>query len=337
MSDLILVLDHAGTSLELDGKSLCIKQQGHLRRRVPMALLKQVIVHGNVMASTAVWRMLCFYQIAVVWLPRRGKGEVVYLSHTLSNSYPTRASQHTLPKDKRVEIARQIISGKLESTLSFWQCVSQRVPLKPSSKMSTDKEITQCLKAVASKRALDQLMGLEGTAARSHFQGIAQLLNQEWDFNGRNRRPPKDPLNVLLSLGYSLLLSQAQQMVGAFGFDPAVGFVHQPYPGRPSLALDVIEPFRAGVDYFALSLVFDETLNPGHFTKNRGHCLMKKQGRSIFYRYWYDFRKAWPFYGGQIFDNEKQLGMLMQAHCLQMQQRLLQFAQSGKKDEHNIV
>ena len=132
---------------------------------------------------------------------------------------------------------------------------------------------------------LATLRGLEGTAARAHFAGLAAVLPPALGFTGRNRRPPRDPANACLSLGYTLLHAEAVTAAQAAGLDPLLGFYHRPAFGCESLASDLIEPLRAEVDAWVAALFRDRTLREDHFTRPEspgGACLLGKAGRQTF-------------------------------------------------------
>lgn len=121
------------------------------------------------------------------------------------------------------------------------------------------------------EQAADQatLLGVEGAAARSYWTAFAALNRSDLAFDGRNRRPPRDPLNILLSLGYSLLLGEIRSLAEAAGLEPHLGFLHQPDHGRPSLALDLLEPFRPAVaDRLALTLVNRRQIDAADFAQD---------------------------------------------------------------------
>jgi CRISPR-associated protein Cas1 len=148
--------------------------------------------------------------------------------------------------------------------------------------------------ALAEAPNLPALMGLEGAAAAAWFGWLADHLPAHWKFAGRNRRPPRDPVNALLSLGYTLLGAEMLSVVQEAGLDPALGFLHGVAPGRESLMLDLIEALRPGVDMFVLGLL-DTTLTPDLFTRQPVQgCRMNKEGRALFYPAWANARRAWP-------------------------------------------
>jgi CRISPR-associated protein Cas1 len=132
---------------------------------------------------------------------------------------------------------------------------------------------------------LGALMGLEGAAAAAYFAGYGELFSGEWagQFQGRHKRPPTDPINALLSYGYTLLTTQATAAAHIVGFDPYIGFLHSAEYGKPSLALDIIEMFRAPVvDSVVLTLLNNRMLAPSDFEETLGAWRLSDGGRRIF-------------------------------------------------------
>ncbi|MCM8624108.1 MAG: CRISPR-associated endonuclease Cas1 [Candidatus Accumulibacter sp.] len=134
--------------------------------------------------------------------------------------------------------------------------------------------------------AVEALRGLEGAGAAAYFEGFAELLPARLHFNGRNRRPPRDPANALLSLGYTLLHAEAVLALYGAGLDPFIGFYHALDFGRESLACDLVEPLRVEVDQHALMLFRSEKLRPEDFSSTQSGCLLGKAGRARFYAEW---------------------------------------------------
>jgi CRISPR-associated protein Cas1 len=142
-------------------------------------------------------------------------------------------------------------------------------------------------------RNLQQLLGYEGQIAHIYYQKISQNIDPQWNFTGRNRRPPKDPYNSLLSLGYTLLVSEMNNAVNAAALDPWLGFYHETYPARPALALDFIEPLRPQIDLWSLMLL-DQFYNPEDFTySEQDGCRLNKEARKIYYQQWAEIRQQW--------------------------------------------
>ncbi|HMZ30734.1 MAG TPA: CRISPR-associated endonuclease Cas1, partial [Thauera aminoaromatica] len=121
------------------------------------------------------------------------------------------------------------------------------------------------------------------------FHGYTALFAPELDFTGRNRRPPRDPVNACLSLAYTLLHFEAVRTAHAAGLDPLLGFYHRPAFGRESLACDLIEPLRPAVDDWIWRQFNTAQLRPEHFGTDKGACLIGKAGRGHFYAGWEQF------------------------------------------------
>ena len=142
--------------------------------------------------------------------------------------------------------------------------------------------------ATANAADLTALLGVEGTAAGIYFNQFASMLKGtdvwKFDFQGRNRRPPRDPVNSLLSLGYSMLAKELAGVCHAVGLDPFLGFMHQPRYGRPALALDLMEEFRPLIaDSVAISLINRGELGPEDFIRSANGTFLNEQGRRAFW------------------------------------------------------
>jgi len=128
-------------------------------------------------------------------------------------------------------------------------------------------------------------MGLEGAAAKAYFRGFGMLVKKEFTFERRTRRPPKDPVNALLSLGYTLLFNEMLSAVESLGFDPYLGFLHEVEYGRPSLAVDMVEEFRFLIEGLTLTLINKEILSRDDFIEqDNGGFYLHEKGREEFYR-----------------------------------------------------
>jgi CRISP-associated protein Cas1 len=131
---------------------------------------------------------------------------------------------------------------------------------------------------------VERLRGIEGAGASAYFGGFTQLFAPALEFTARNRRPPRDPVNACLSLGYTLLHFEAVTACHGAGLAPFIGFYHEPAYGRESLACDLVEPLRPRVDEWAWELFSSKTLRSDHFTSEQQNgCLLDKTGRKLFY------------------------------------------------------
>ncbi|MDG4594578.1 MAG: CRISPR-associated endonuclease Cas1 [Candidatus Contendobacter sp.] len=296
-SDLLLILDRRDTLVRLEGHALRVEQPDGVLQRVPLGMLGMVVVHGAPAVTCDVWRELSERGIPAVLVPTRGRGDVAWLGSGLSNTIQLRRQQHQRAGDPVavLAIARQLVGLKLRYQrrlavgAATWCAMPPTTPIQALLDTFDGK-----LANLAGALDIPAVMGFEGSAAAAWYDWLATSLPPAWGFAGRNRRPPRDPVNALLSLGYTLLGGEMLGAVQAAGLDPALGFLHGVVPGRESLVLDLIEPLRPGVDAFVLSLL-DRTLTPRHFTAQAEQgCRLNKDGRGLFYRAWAEARWRWP-------------------------------------------
>jgi len=279
-----VILDKKNISMSLDGKSLRIDCPGSPLQRVPLGMVRQVIVYGNPLVACNVWRKLSELGIATILLPARGQGSPCWISPGISTSINVRIIQYKAWMDNKIKTKAVVwlLKGKIQGLINLAGILD----------ISSDF-LRNCYSNLKEEKTIDSIRGIEGIAAKEWFTQLAGFLPDEWNFSGRNRRPPRDPVNSLLSLGYTLLISEIQQQVHQRGLDPCLGFLHTPYSGRESLVLDIAEPFRPGIDAFVLSMV-EDIMTPEDFTigKKEG-CRMSKQGRSRFYSAWEEYKNNW--------------------------------------------
>src|SRR6185436_506705 len=174
-----------------------------------------------------------------------------------------RMKQYELVSDKErcLDLARRLVAAKIGNSAGLLRRYRinhpESVPLEPIQELELQAE------RAGTVASLDELLGVEGSAAARYFSTLGGLVPREIGFTGRNRRPPRDPLNALLSFGYVLVGNELQSLLDGMGFDPYMGFYHQLDYGRPSLALDLLEELRAPlIDRFSLGLLTRRRLTP---------------------------------------------------------------------------
>jgi len=175
----------------------------------------------------------------------------------------------------RLQLAREVIRAKIHNQRVMLMRNGD-VPDRVTSLMASFRDSTE------SARDLTALLGVEGSAAALYFEQFESMLKQrdDWkfDWRGRNRRPPRDPVNALLSLGYSMLAKELTGVCYSVGLDPFLGFMHQPRYGRPALALDLMEEFRPLIaDSVAISLINRGELGPEDFIKSAKRDVFNRQ------------------------------------------------------------
>ena len=273
---------------------------------MPLAAVRQVCVVGNVQVSTQALDVLAANEIPVSYLTGHGRFVGAFVPAVRKN-VGLREAQFRKFADpvECLTLARAVVRAKLSN---------QRTLLMRSLRGDGDRgrdepaarDIGELLKRLDRAGTTDTVLGLEGQGAALYFGEFARFLRvhppgRGFDFTARTRRPPKDPVNALLSFAYAMLAKDCFAAVCAVGFDPYKGFFHANRHGKPSLALDLMEEFRPVVaDSVVLTLVNNEMLTPDDFLTWRDACHLTDAGRKAFFRA-YEQRKATevthPVYG----------------------------------------
>ena len=183
-----------------------------------------------------------------------------------------------------LELSKAFIRGKINNCRAVLRRYSRKQGFDSLSR--TADRFKRILQELARASTLDAVRGHEGTAARMYFSALSEAFSPDWCFNGRTRQPPTDPVNSLLSYGYTLLFYNVYPFIRARGLNPQVGFLHQVRVGHPALVSDLIEEFRAIiVDAVVLNLVLNRRVTPEQFTLPKGEgkeCIMEETVRKLF-------------------------------------------------------
>ncbi len=263
-----LYLIEQGAMLHCDGKRLEVRREGEVIGSAPLVKIHDIVVFGNIGLSTPAIKRLLERNIDVVFLTLDGHyhGRLV---GEMSAHVALRQAQYARTGDaeRSLRQARQIVEGKLRNQRAVLQRFNRNRASAPDELTTIIDETERNLRRVSRTTRLHALLGLEGSATARYFSGVRALIGPEWRFNSRQRRPPPDPVNVLLSLGYTLLAHKALGAVQAAGFDPYLGILHQYAYKHPSLALDLMEEFRPIlVDSLVIRLCNDGRITLDDFT-----------------------------------------------------------------------
>jgi len=244
---------------------------------------------GNVQITTQAVQALCEAEVPICYFSMGGWFYGITLGLNTKNVF-LRRNQFRLAETEYFArtIARRLVSGKIRNQ----RTLLQRNHIEPNRQaLSGMKDMADRAEVAGS---LEELLGIEGNAARIYFGEFAGMMKPDeeagtaplpFEMDGRNRRPPRDPVNAMLSLGYSLLAKDLTVACYAVGFDPYVGFYHQPRFGRPALALDLMEPFRALiVDSAVLTAVNTGMVTARDFVRAGGAVALTAGGRKSFFR-----------------------------------------------------
>lgn len=298
-----------GASLRKDGENLVAEVDGSERARVPFHMLASVVLFGGIFISPALMAACASAGITVVLLDRMGRFQARVEGPTTGNVLLRRAQYTT--SDTPEEIVRSLLIGNV---------FNQRAVLMRSLRDYRDvydqgaiDRITGIAERLArilqrldgADEPLDTMRGYEGEASSLYFSVFDHLIRSpdaEIGWEARTRRPPLDPVNAVLSFVYTLLTHDCRSACESVGLDPAVGFLHRDRPGRPSLALDLMEELRPVLaDRLMLSLFNRRQLRAGDFeTRENGAVLLKDEARKTVLNAWQDRKKQerqHPFIG----------------------------------------
>ncbi len=280
-----LYLDRRNLSLRLDGKRLVIEEPEARPRGVPLALLERVVMQGGVQFDSGVLAALAEQGTSVICLSARHSRRTAMLLGPGHGDARRRLAQYQLAMDPlaRLPFARRLIDGKLRAQIRLLEAAQEQRPDQRKPLHDGIHQIQKLLPTLADASDRDTVLGLEGAAAAAHFSALTTLFPGSLNFTGRNRRPPRDPVNACLSLGYTLLHFEAVRAAHSAGLDPLLGFFHEPAYGRESLACDLIEPLRPRLDGWVWGLFRERSLRDHDFVIDKGACLLAKAGRQTFY------------------------------------------------------
>lgn len=282
-----LFLDRKDLRLAYEGQCLALYEQNAKRGTVPLHLLQRVVIRGQLALDTRVLAALADKDIGVLMLSGRNHRAVAMLFGKPHNDSQRRLGQYAcyLDEGMRLRWSVWLVKAKLRNQKRLLVKAMAKRPDLRHGLSAAIATLNGILTQLADNQAgdLGQLRGFEGAGAAAYFKAFCPLFAPSLHFTTRQRRPPPDPVNACLSLGYTLLHFDAVSTCYACGLDPYIGFYHDPAFGRESLACDVIEPLRALLDQWVWRLFRERLLRAEHFSDDHGKCLMNKAGRQRFY------------------------------------------------------
>lgn len=280
--------------LSLDGENVVINEKEQQIGRVPLHNLQSIVTFGYTGASPALMGACAKRNIDLVFLSGSGRflarivGEV-YGNVTLRKEQFRRSDS----QEARILIARNCILGKVYNARWVIERAARDYPMRLDAEKFKSKSgfLKESLEKIKNCGNTDTLRGLEGEAASVYFSVFDDMILQQKEdfrFDGRNRRPPMDAVNAMLSFAYTLLTSMCAGALETVGLDPYVGFFHTDRPGRKSLALDMVEELRSVMaDRFVLTMINRKVIQKGGFyQKENGAVVMDDDARKTFLSHW---------------------------------------------------
>jgi CRISPR-associated protein Cas1 len=282
----VLVVQTPGAQIGQRGDQLIVSLKGEDVRKIPGQQVRSIYCYGAVQMTAQAVETCLELGIDVSYFSPAGRF-LGLLRGLPTSGVDARRGQYRLFElpGVRLQLAREVIRAKIHNQRVMLMRNGD-VPDRVAQLMASFRDATE------SARDLTALLGVEGSAAALYFEQFESMLKQrdDWkfDWRGRNRRPPRDPVNALLSLGYSMLAKELTGVCHSVGLDPFLGFMHQPRYGRPALALDLMEEFRPLVaDSVAISLINRGEVGPEDFMRNANGTFLTDKGRKPFWEAWF--------------------------------------------------
>jgi CRISP-associated protein Cas1 len=265
-----LYITEQGAILRKTGQRIVVEKDGETLLDVPCAKVETVLVFGSVQMTTQALSELLDNGIELAMMTRHGrlKGQ---LTPPKAKNIPLRMNQYQRSLDSvyGLNTAKAIVEAKIANACSLID--RYRSNYKSKELDSAYERLGESGKRVSSASNVEELNGIEGSAAREYFAAFGVLNRSVLPFPGRRAHPSTDPINALLSFGYTLVVNELAALLDAMGFDPYIGFLHAIDYGRPSLALDLVEEFRHPlVDRFTLAAINRQVFSQVDFTTSAG-------------------------------------------------------------------
>jgi CRISPR-associated protein Cas1 len=278
-------IDRRDAQLSLKGDAIDIRA-GDQRMTLPVGQIERLVIRSPATVDTSLLARCWSQGTGVLVLSgRRGEATARLLGRP-SNDAARRVAQALVAADAALALqaARPIVSAKVSAQVRTLERLAHGRPAVAEHAVRFRhalKDITTTINAAVS---LDALRGIEGAAARAYWAGLQPAFAPSLGFAGRNRRPPRDPVNATLSLAYTIATFEAATRAQIAGLDPMIGTLHALSFGRDSLACDLVEPLRPRLDLWVNGLFRERQLRVEHFSTNEeGACLLGKAGRAAFY------------------------------------------------------
>jgi len=274
-----LYLLEPGTVLRKEGNHFVVQPRDGTEARIRAIDISHVVAVGPVSLTTPAIHALLAQNVPVVWLSRGGRF-IGMATGFPGKNLDLRRRQYGATVAERLEVSRAMVVAKIRN---------QRTMLRRNSRVGVDAALAALAEAASRARSapsIETLRGIEGLAARIYFKAFGAMIREDIPlesndiFAGRNRRPPRDPINAVLSFVYSLLVKDMAIQAFTVGFDPYEGFFHQPRFGRPGLALDMAEEFRPLIgDSVVLTLFNNGELTASDFRRLGIAVVLSEEGR----------------------------------------------------------
>lgn len=282
-----LYVQTQGAVLSLESDTVRVSLEGTMLARVPLLRLCGIAVFGNVTVTPFLIHRCAQDGRLLAWFTWGGRFRARVQGPTSGNVLLRRAQHQALDDPgQTLHIARQVVAAKIQNARNLLARAAREADaaMDESALRLTMGRLAAVLERLPAIDDLNDLRGAEGEASRAYFGVVTHMIRADRNhfyMAGRNRRPPRDPMNSVLSFLYALLRGECEAALEGVGLDPQIGYLHALRPGRPALALDLMEELRpVFADRLALTLVNRRQLQPQHF-EGKGAISLTDEGRKI--------------------------------------------------------
>ena len=270
-----------GAYLAKEGETAVVKVEREVRLRVPIHTIGGIVCFGQVSVSPFLMGFCAERDVAISFLSEHGRF-LARVQGPVSGNVLLRREQYRKADDlgTSAEMAKAVLTGKIANCRTVLRRALRDHGDKPDADkiQQASKRLAASLKSLAREKTLDGARGIEGDAAHAYFNVFDHLITsqkKDFSFHERSRRPPLDNVNCLLSFLYTLVMHDVRSALETVGLDPAVGFLHRDRPGRPGLALDIMEEFRPFIaDRMTLSLINLSQVQKKGFNKTESGAVL---------------------------------------------------------------
>ena len=296
----VLYVKEQGASIRKMNECIIVSKGSDTLLQMPAANLDNIAVIGNVQVTSQALYLLMAQGVNVNYFTRSGK----YLGCTaaeVSKNVFLRLAQYDVYHnlENRLELARRIVDNKIQNQITLihnypfrnveyqWRCDIEKME--------------EHRKKLAKKQTSNEIMGVEGICSNIYFGAFGKMFRCDFEFHGRNRRPPKDPINAMISLGYTFLTKEVSNALEAESFEMYLGFLHGIRYGRKSLALDMVEEFRQPVvDRLVIRLFNKRMITEYDFSMEEDQILLNEEGFKKFCKEFERWMTDKSFSGNEI-------------------------------------
>ena len=269
-----------GSEIYHDSDQIVIKSK-NIIRKIPIERLSHLILFSRVNIKTSTIRVCMKNGISMTWLSKTGKfyGKLFSSSHIMIKK---QRMQFKLGENSafKLNFAKKIIEAKINNQ----KVVLQRISRMQNKDVSDNIKMIKILNSkVKNAKSIQEILGYEGNASKNYFEGLSNVIPENFKFKGRSKRPPKDAFNSLISFGYTLLMYEIYSVIEIQGLNPYAGFMHRDKENHPTLASDLMEEWRPVlIDYLVLHLIIEEKITVNMFNITESGVFISKEGIKIF-------------------------------------------------------